>query len=428
MRKADSRRVREKSRVASVGRHRRGRACAPRVTVLPPIGGEVFLPRSRLPFQPALPTVCSYKKLEDGDLAERIEFPESEALDRVSRKVRILRFPSVTGSRARRAFAMPGSWRATSRSVAGGVGLERGARGAPFLGGPVGDAAFRIQPNGDACAIPTTETRATHPPPEPARSGFVAAALGKPKLSRLDDRRDALARRTAPALAVEVRGTRGTSERPSTSEKARLETEEDVDMRPGDEEDGAWPEESAAARKARWAADAREAAAVRATLRAKEPLGAGAVGDDDAAADRESPSGRSRRSRIRKLESVAALWRMRGSKQRWGEEVPAAFRHLPPPPDPPHYGTHGDGAWAKNGHGQKTTRDLSADDERERDARVRSKLAKRWSKFVDDVADPEFGAWETDVSDLDHVDTETRRAGPKPTPVPAFEPRRKKGA
>ena len=174
---------------------------------------------------------------------------------------------------------MPGSWRATSRSVAGGVGLERGARGAPFLGGPVGDAAFRIQPDG--ATIPTTETRATHTPPEPARGGFVAAALGKPKLSRLDDRRDALARLTAPALAVEVRGTRGTSERPSTSEKARLESEEDVDMRPGDEEDGAWPEESAAARKARWAADAREAAAVRATLRAKESgPGAGAGGDE----------------------------------------------------------------------------------------------------------------------------------------------------
>ena len=325
---------------------------------------------------------------------------------------------------------MPGSWRATSRSVAGGVGVERGARGAPFLGGPVGDAAFRIQPNGDACAIPTTETRATHPPPEPARGGFVAAALGKPKLSRLDDRRDALARRTAPALAVEVRGTRGTSERPSTSDKARLETEEDVDMRPGDEEDGAWPEESAAARKARWAADAREAAAVRATLRAKEPSGAGAVGDDDAAADRESPSGRSRRSRIRKLESVAALWRMRGAKQRWGEEVPAAFRHLPPPPDPPHYGTHGDGdrddARGADGRGQKTTRDW-ADDERERDARVLSKLAKRWSKFVDDVADPEFGAWETDTPDADETHV-WRGPGPKPTPVPAFEPRRKKRA
>ena len=329
---------------------------------------------------------------------------------------------------------MPGSWRATSRSVAGGVGVERGARGAPFLGGPVGDAAFRIQPDG--ATIPTTETRATHTPPEPARGGFVAAALGKPKLSRLDDRRDALARLTAPALAVEVRGTRGTSERPSTSEKARLESEEDVDMRPGDEEDGAWPEESAAARKARWAADAREAAAVRATLRAKERgPGAGAGGDDDDATDRESPSGKSRRSRIRKLESVAALWRARSAKQRWGEEIPAAFRHFQPPPDPPHYGTNGDvdlfdGAREapETRVARMNTRDekkKAADDER--DARVLSKLAKRWSKFVDDVADPEFGAWETDIPDADHAHV-WRGPGPKPTPVPAFEPRRKKRA
>lgn len=329
---------------------------------------------------------------------------------------------------------MPGSWRATSRSVAGGVGVERGARGAPFLGGPVGDAAFRIQPDG--ATIPTTETRATHTPPEPARGGFVAAALGKPKLSRLDDRRDALARLTTPALAVEVRGTRGTSERPSTSEKARLESEEDVDMRPGDEEDGAWPEESAAARKARWAADAREAAAVRATLRAKERgPGAGAGGDDDDATDRESPSGKSRRSRIRKLESVAALWRARGAKQRWGEEIPAAFRHFQPPPDPPHYGTNGDvdlfdGAREapETRVARMNTRDekkKAADDER--DARVLSKLAKRWSKFVDDVADPEFGAWETDIPDADHAHV-WRGPGPKPTPVPAFEPRRKKRA
>ena len=326
---------------------------------------------------------------------------------------------------------MPGSWRATSRSVAGGVGVERGPRGAPFLGGPVGDTAFRQQPSGDASAIPLAATRATHHPPEPARGkGFVAAALGKPKLTRLDDRCDALARLTAPALEVEVRGTRGTSERPSTSEKARLETEEDVDMRPGDEEDGVWPEESAAARKARWAADAREAAAVRATLRAKGALGTGAGGDDDDATERESPSGKSRRARVRKLESVAALWRMRGAKQRWGEEVPAAFRHLPPPPDPPHYGTNGDGngdgdgARGADGHGQKKTRDAAGDG---RDARVRAKLAKRWSKFVDDVADPEFGAWETDTPDADIVDT-WREPGPKPTPVPAFEPRRKKGA
>lgn len=329
---------------------------------------------------------------------------------------------------------MPGSWRATSRSVAGGVGVERGARGAPFLGGPVGDAAFRIQPDG--ATIPTTETRATHTPPEPARGGFVAAALGKPKLSRLDDRRDALARLTAPALAVEVRGTRGTSERPSTSEKARLESEEDVDMRPGDEEDGAWPEESAAARKARWAADAREAAAVRATLRAKERgPGAGAGGDDDDATDRESPSGKSRRSRIRKLESVAALWRARGAKQRWGEEIPAAFRHFQPPPDPPHYGTNGDVELFDGAReapetrvARMNTRDekkKAADDER--DARVLSKLAKRWSKFVDDVADPEFGAWETDTPDADHAHV-WRGPGPKPTPVPAFEPRRKKRA
>ena len=42
-READSGRVRETSRVASVGKHGRGRACAPRVTVLPPIGREVFL-------------------------------------------------------------------------------------------------------------------------------------------------------------------------------------------------------------------------------------------------------------------------------------------------------------------------------------------------------------------------------------------------
>ena len=120
---------------------------------------------------------------------------------------------------------------------------------------------------------------------------------------------------------------------------------------------------------------------------------------------------------------------MRGAKQRWGEEVPAAFRHLPPPPDPPHYGTHGDGD-RDGARGAtkmaKTTRDR-ADDERERDARVRSKLAKRWSKFVDDVADPEFGAWETDASDLDLVDT-WRRAGPKPTPVPAFGAEKEKRA
>ena len=327
---------------------------------------------------------------------------------------------------------MPGSWRATSRSVAGGVGVERGARGAPFLGGPVGDAAFRIQPDG--ATIPTTETRATHTPPEPARGGFVAAALGKPKLSRLDDRRDALARLTTPALAVEVRGTRGTSERPSTSEKARLESEEDVDMRPGDEEDGAWPEESAAARKARWAADAREAAAVRATLRAKERgPGAGAGGDDDDATDRESPSGKSRRSRIRKLESVAALWRARGAKQRWGEEIPAAFRHFQPPPDPPHYGTNGDvELLAREAPETRVARMNTRDEKKkaaddERDARVLSKLAKRWSKFVDDVADPEFGAWETDAPDADHAHV-WRGPGPKPTPVPAFEPRRKKRA
>jgi hypothetical protein len=332
---------------------------------------------------------------------------------------------------------MPGSWRATSRSVAGGVGVERGARGAPFLGGPVGDAAFRIQPDG--ATIPTTETRATHTPPEPARGGFVAAALGKPKLSRLDDRRDALARLTAPALAVEVRGTRGTSERPSTSEKARLESEEDVDMRPGDEEDGAWPEESAAARKARWAADAREAAAVRATLRAKESgPGAGAGGDETSdATERESPSGISRRSRIRKLESVAALWRARGAKQRWGEEIPAAFRHFQPPPDPPHYGTNGDGDGDGDGKSReaqklgrvarKNTRDEKAADDERALMRVRLKLAKRWSKFVDDVADPEFGAWETDTPDADETHV-WRGPGPKPTPVPAFEPRRKKRA
>ena len=58
---------------------------------------------------------------------------------------------------------------------------------------------------------------------------------------------------------------------------------------------------------------------------------------------------------------------------------------------------------------------------------MRAKLAKRWSKLVDDVADPEFGAWETDTPDADIVDT-WREPGPKPTPVPAFEPRRKKGA
>ena len=87
VREADSRRVREKSRVASVGRHRRGRACAPRITVLPPIGGEVILPRSRLPFQPALPTVCSYKKLEDGDQALK-NGSSFSAFDRASRKVR----------------------------------------------------------------------------------------------------------------------------------------------------------------------------------------------------------------------------------------------------------------------------------------------------------------------------------------------------
>jgi hypothetical protein len=55
------------------------------------------------------------------------------------------------------------------------------------------------------------------------------------------------------------------------------------------------------------------------------------------------------------------------------------------------------------------------------------KLAKRWSKFVDDVADPEFGAWETDTPDADETHV-WRGPGPKPTPVPAFEPRRKKHA
>ena len=126
---------------------------------------------------------------------------------------------------------------------------------------------------------------------------------------------------------------------------------------------------------------------------------------------------------------MAALWRMRGAKQRWGEEVPAAFRHLSAATGPTALrdarGLGPGRRERRNGHGQKTTRDR-ADDERDA-TRACARSSPALVLFVDDVADPEFGAWETDASDLDLVDT-WRRAGPKPTPVPAFEPRRKKGA
>ena len=130
------------------------------------------------------------------------------------------------------------------------------------------------------------------PLPEPARGGFVAAALGKPKLSRLDDRRDAL----RGALRLRSRSRAGHAR----DERAAVHVGEGA-TRDG----GGWGRGPATKRTARGPRSPRrrarpggrrmrEAAAVRATLRAKEPFGAGAVGDDDAAADRESPSGRSR--------------------------------------------------------------------------------------------------------------------------------------
>ena len=181
------------------------------------------------------------------------------AFDRASRKVRILRFPSVTGSRARRAFAMPGSWRATSRSVAGGVGLERGARGAPFLGGPVGDAAFRIQPNGDACAIRRPK-RARRILPNPPGAGSWPPRSGSRNcrgwMTAATRSRGALRLRSRSRCGARAGRASGRPRRRRRDSRRRR-----IYMRPGDEEDGAWPEESAAARKARWAADAREAAA-----------------------------------------------------------------------------------------------------------------------------------------------------------------------
>jgi hypothetical protein len=200
-------------------------------------------------------------------------------------------------------------------------------------------------------------------------------------------------------------------------------------LRPGDDEDLVEdPEETPAARKARWAADAREAAAVRATRGAREPWG-------DEVQGREPLDGSGARPSRVKFDSIATTWRLRGAEKRRGgaSEIPVAFFHLQTPPDPPHYGTR-DAREESNGDQGFGSRERDEDhsDERERErevrnARARARIAKRRSKAADEADDSEFGAWETDQENSSNPTLAWRGPGPRPTPVPVFAPKKKEG-
>lgn len=364
----------------------------------------------------SLLTVCPYKR----------DFDEWFFLSRkLSKTPACLLAPQSWGARG--AGAMPsGSWRAMSRST-GGVGVERGPRGGPPLFGSVGDAAFRSVKS-EAGTNEQRSTQATVPTntsvTSPSR-GFVAVALGKPKLSRVDDRRVALARLTAPTLSVEVRGTKpNLSGKCSTSNPAQTEEDCDLEMndtRPGDDEDGfyavSYPDEDPVARKARWAADSREAAGVRATERAKEPWGDG----EGEKTGRKADETISRRNKNGKLESVvAAAWRMKAfsTGRRWGDDVPTAFKPLEAPPYPKHYELDDELLTQEFNNGDDSDKpEKRKNEENEWRTRVNTKVQRRFSKFVDSINDPEFSAW--DVSS-DDVLGSWKGKGPRPTPMPVF--------
>jgi hypothetical protein len=326
-----------------------------------------------------------------------------------------------------------GSWRATSRSMGGGglVAVERGGLG---LGGSLGNTAFLVK-SGDA----TTATAQLHATTlVTARGGFVAVALGKPKAPRVDDRKaGAHGRVTPPGLSVSVRGTApgptGTGLTSFVKPKPPP-TEEESDLRPGDDEDGFYRnDEPIAQRKARWAADAREAAGVRALERAARgspPWGAVSIeGEGGVGRDGDGDNAR-RGARGGKLpESVVALaWRLkavggnhhRGLGYHYGrEDLPTAFRELAPFPWPKHWRVSDESDVSASGEHKAETRNDEASAETKR--RVDAKVTKRFLKFCDQQNDPEFSAWETHTTRDSRWDARGKSPGPKPTFMPAFK-------
>ena len=105
------------------------------------------------------------------------------------------------------------------------------------------------------------------------------------------------------------------------------------------------------------------------------------------------------------------------TKHAWDDdELPAAFRALPTPPTPPYL------------RARPATVDERArgDDDAVGDERAATSASSRWERYFA-AADPEFGSWETEDRDAEPASrAAARRSGPKPTPVPEFEPRRKK--
>ena len=357
---------------------------------------------------------------------------------------------------------MPEKWRTSSRMTFASAKVERARYTLTAKLGALGSGAGRASSEtvkmvnaGPAARTrvvesgerPDADTLATLPDARDAstaasRDGFAAAPLGKPRPSRADERQFlANLARPAPELSVVVTGASkpppppgaarpclpagaarnaiampplasGPTTPPLGGEDAGL------DARPGDDEDD-WSDGDETERKALRAAEARATAAARAAARTRARSAEGNGNGSATSADDETTSrARARRGygygKVRSKVNAASRVR---TKHAWDDdELPAAFRALPTPPTPPYL------------RARPATVDERArgDDDAVGDERAATSASSRWERYFA-AADPEFGSWETEDRDAEPASrAAARRSGPKPTPVPEFEPRRKK--
>ena len=364
---------------------------------------------------------------------------------------------------------MPEKWRTSSRTTFASAKVERARYTLTAKFGALGSGAGRAssetvkmvnaRPAARARVVesgerPDADVLATLPDARDAstaasRDGFAAAPLGKPRPSRADERQFlANLARPAPELSVVVKGASkpppppGAARPPLPAGAARnaiampppapgpttppLGGEDaGLDARPGDGEDD-WSDDDETERKALRAAEARATAAARAAARTRarsaEGNERGARGNGNGcatSADEEAATrARARRGYGKVKSKVNTALRAR-TKHAWDDdELPAAFRALPTPPTPPYLR-----ARPATVDGRVRVPANAEGDER---AATATSASSRWERFFS-VGDPEFGSWETEERDAEPASRAVGwRGGPKPTPVPEFEPRRKK--
>ena len=357
---------------------------------------------------------------------------------------------------------MPEKWRTSSRMTFASAKVERARYTLTAKLGALGSGAGRASSEtvkmvnaGPAARTrvvesgerPDADTLATLPDARDAstaasRDGFAAAPLGKPRPSRADERQFlANLARPAPELSVVVTGASKPPPPPGRRApfppgRRRSKRDRDAPTRVGTHHASArgrrrGPRRAPRRRRGRLvrrrrdgavalrAAEARATAAARAAARTRARSAEGNGNGSATSADDETTSrARARRGygygKVRSKVNAASRVR---TKHAWDDdELPAAFRALPTPPTPPYL------------RARPTTVDERArgDDDAVGDERAATSASSRWERYFA-VADPEFGSWETEDRDAEPASRAVaRRSGPKPTPVPEFEPRRKK--